>query len=389
MRSRFEGTVETRTTGASRLAPTVRGGRGLTFSLPLSERSPTQVFMTLQRLAGNRAIGDWIASIQRQSSMGQIPVIDVEDLPEEGLSLSEGSKDTEKVKKLQRQLNLRGASPPLVVDGKFGKHTREAVVHFQRGHPSGPDAVEGEVNATLWQLLFESFPAAASESNQSSAAGSASSSAPGKLQPGDHVWVWSDKISTAKGIPRTTWFVGSKNSTDYGGHGTEIYEYVIYADVVKRGQPHMLNPRGSFAWLNNNPGNLSGFPGTPDFGEIRGKYNSTEGLPDFLVFPTIGAGFAAIKPFILNPHGAYLHKSIAQAMYSFCPPEGGDPVKYAKDVVSAIGAPVTLNTKVSELTDSQVDMMVGVIKSHEGTIGGDTLKRDDPRLPKSLRDQLE
>jgi peptidoglycan hydrolase-like protein with peptidoglycan-binding domain len=115
---------------------------------------------TAPTVAGNRARGGWIASVQRQSSTGQIPVIDVEDLPEEGLTLSEGSTNTEKVRKLQRQLNLRGAYPPLVVDGEFGEHTREAVAHFQRSHPSGPGAVEGVANATLWQLLFEGFPAA-------------------------------------------------------------------------------------------------------------------------------------------------------------------------------------------------------------------------------------
>src|SRR4029077_16394924 len=110
------------------------------------------------------------------------------------------------------------------------------------------------------------------------------------------------------------------------------------------------------------------FPGTPDFGEIRGKYNSNEGLPDFLVFPTMDAGYAAIKPFLLNPHGAFIHESIANAMRHFTPPGGGDPVAYANDVVAAIGPPVSLATKVSELSDSQVDTMVVEIKRHEGTV---------------------
>ena len=78
------------------------------------------------------------------------------------------------------------------------------------------------------------------------------------LQLGDHVWYWNGYISLDKNIPRAQWFPGSNpnDPNDYQGHGIEIYNYVIHADEIARGRPHMRNYEGSFAWLNNNPGTL-------------------------------------------------------------------------------------------------------------------------------------
>src|SRR5262245_58807585 len=72
----------------------------------------------------------------------------------------------------------------------------------------------------------------------------------------------------------------------------EISEFVIYADHVKEGKPHMKGKPGTTAWINNNPGNLSG--NKEDVGQIRGKLNWHR----FLIFPTPDAGYDAIPKWL-------------------------------------------------------------------------------------------
>src|SRR3712207_2800711 len=66
------------------------------------------------------------------------------------------------------------------------------------------------------------------------------------LELGDHIWYWNGNISLDKNIPRTQWFPSSSPSdpNDYQGHGIGIYQYVLHADEIARGQPHMKNKPG-------------------------------------------------------------------------------------------------------------------------------------------------
>jgi lysozyme family protein len=66
-------------------------------------------------------------------------------------TLREGSKNTEEVKALQRELREEGYD--LNVDGKFGKKTTEAVKDFQR--QSGLQ-VDGVVGGKTWEQLIDS-----------------------------------------------------------------------------------------------------------------------------------------------------------------------------------------------------------------------------------------
>jgi hypothetical protein len=109
---------------------------------------------------------------------------------------------------------------------------------------------------------------------------------------GDHVWYWNANISLDKNIPRAQWFPGSSpgDPNDYQGHGGEIYHDAIHADEIARGRPAMRNREGSFLWLDNNPGNIAGVPGGPDFGQNPGKFN----WHNFLIFSTWAGGYNAI-----------------------------------------------------------------------------------------------
>ena len=203
--------------------------------------------------------------------------------------------------------------------------------------------------------------------------------APGKLGAGDHVWYWNGQVSTDKDIPRLSWFPSSSGASDYLGHGKEIFQFVVYPDHVKRGQPHMRSGPGTYSWINNNPGNLTA--GGVNVGEYPGKRN----WHNFIVFPTREAGFDAIPRFLkANGYGPL---GIAAAFRRYAPSGDGinNPETYAQRVVDAIGGGVTTETKINELTDDQMREVQNAIAKMEGAIKGDELARDDPRIPPEVR----
>jgi murein DD-endopeptidase MepM/ murein hydrolase activator NlpD len=203
------------------------------------------------------------------------------------------------------------------------------------------------------------------------------------LEFGDHVWYWKGNISLDKDIPRAQWFPGSNphDPNDYQGHGQEIYNFVIHADEIARGRPHMRNHEGSFAWLNNNPGNITGRPGGPDFGQYPGKFN----WHNFLIFPTWADGYNAIALLLRTP--AYVNLSILDAFKKYAPEsDGNNPVAYANAVAAALGVPVT--TRVGDLDDGQMLVMQDKIQEIEGVIAGASLSWDSDEVPAEIADQL-
>ena len=187
------------------------------------------------------------------------------------------------------------------------------------------------------------------------------------LESGDHVWYWAGRSSTANAIPRDDWFPGhSADPLAYKDNGGFIYNFVIYPDHVKCGQPQMTNKTkypGSFAWINNNPGNLSG--PAADIGQYRGKLNgSPPKTPGFLVFPTPDIGRAAIRPWLASNGGSnpYINRSIADAWLAY---DKDDAPRYTKLITAALGVPETkiLNT----LTDQQWEKLLATIKEAEGS----------------------
>jgi hypothetical protein len=204
----------------------------------------------------------------------------------------------------------------------------------------------------------------------------------GQLAPGDHVWYFNGQISTDLDIPRQSWFPGSTSPTDYQGHGDEIFNFVIHANgEIRRGRPHMRSREGSFAWLNNNPGNLTGKAGGTDFGQYRDKFN----WHHFLIFPTFDTGFAAIAAFLRGP--TYRDLNILDAFRRYAPAsDGNDPDSYASAVASAAG--VSTSTLVRDLSDEQMRFMQDKITQIEGSVPGVVLGPDSPELPEEIRSRL-
>ncbi len=199
------------------------------------------------------------------------------------------------------------------------------------------------------------------------------------LQPGDHVWWWNGKMSAGQDIPRLTWFPGSQNDTDYLGHGKEIFQFVVHSDgAVLRGQPHMRGFPGSQAWLNRNPGNITGHPGGRDYGQYPGKFN----WHNFLIFPTRDLGFAAIGALLQSD--SYRNLGLLDAFERYAPAkDGNNPVQYATDVAAAAG--VSPQTAVGTLNPDQLLLVQQKIEQIEGTIPGETFDASSPDLPEEFR----
>jgi hypothetical protein len=217
---------------------------------------------------------------------------------------------------------------------------------------------------------------------------------PDKFEPGDHVWYYAHpnpeipRITADYDVPRDLWFPASKGSTDYEGHGMEVREFVIYETEVKEGWPHMRGKPGTTAWINNNPGNLTG--DSADIGQIKGKKN----WHGFLIFPTYQAGYDAI-PKWLKAYG-YYSKGILEAIEKYAPAsDGNKPVEYANGIVRALrgettasGAAITLQTKLEDLSDTQMLKVQDAIVQAEGTIEGVPHARTDENLPWEIRQRL-
>lgn len=205
------------------------------------------------------------------------------------------------------------------------------------------------------------------------------SNPPTGLGAGDHVWYWNGNVSTEKSIPQKAWF-GTSAPNEYGDHGKEIYEFVIYENTVKRGQPHMRNSKGSFAWLNNNPGNLTAG------GTNVGEYPSKRNWHNFIIFPTPEAGLAGIPTFLkANGYGPL---SIAAAFKKYAPKGDGknDPTHYAQSVADATG--VSIDTKLQDLSDDQLAEVAKAIAKMEGTVEGDEWPIGDPQIPAEVAAML-
>ncbi len=217
---------------------------------------------------------------------------------------------------------------------------------------------------------------------------------PQKFEPGDHVWYYAHpdpdvpRVTADLDVPRDLWFPGSTGKTDYQGHGMEISEYVIYANEIKEGKPHMKGKPGTPAWINNNPGNLSG--NKADVGQLKGKVN----WHYFLIFPTYQAGYDAI-PKWLEAYG-YMPKGILATMRAYAPEsDGNDPDRYAGEIVTALagertadGNTITLDTRLEQLSGTQMVKVQDAIVRAEGTIPGTTHSREDENLPWEIRKRL-
>ena len=118
----------------------------------------------------------------------------------------------------------------------------------------------------------------------------------------------------------------------------------------------MIKSGESWAWRNNNPGNLRK--------GIYSKKNGRIGFSGgFAVFPTVEQGDIALRDLLKNGHQ---HSSLQSMVKSYAPPKDKNKTaKYLKFVLGKLGIK-NPKTMVRDLSQVQFEILVKAIKQFEG-----------------------
>jgi hypothetical protein len=124
----------------------------------------------------------------------------------------------------------------------------------------------------------------------------------------------------------------------------------------------MIKAGGSWAWRNNNPGNLR-----------KGQYSRNNGCigysGGFAVFPTQEQGHAALVDLIKN---GYKDSSLESMIKHYAPPKDRNKTaRYLKFILSQLGIK-NPKTMVRDLTVTQLEKLVKAIEQFEGWKTGKT-----------------
>jgi peptidoglycan hydrolase-like protein with peptidoglycan-binding domain len=150
--------------------------------------------------------------------------------------------------------------------------------------------------------------------------------------------------------------------------GELIDGWLVYPTFARK----IAHGIGTLAWRNNNPGNLT--VATPNDGGMYGDYTRTTGM--YRVFPTYERGRAAIGEYIKGwgAKGKTLH-GLAFLPYG----DAGFEQRYLDLWVKATGA--TPQTRLSDLSDEQIEAMTAAIVEQEGARPGIEAPRSDAPGP--------
>jgi hypothetical protein len=113
---------------------------------------------------------------------------------------------------------------------------------------------------------------------------------------------------------------------------------------------------GARNWRNHNPGNIEYGPFARSFGAI-----GTDGR--FAVFPDYETGRRAKAGLLFDSKG-YRNKTIFGAISRYAPEFENDTMGYARAVAKSLG--VSINTKLSDLSQAQRDVMLDAMQRVEG-----------------------
>lgn len=201
----------------------------------------------------------------------------------------------------------------------------------------------------------------------------APAAAPGPALPPNYVGSTSPREPAAP-----TMGAGEPGSPNIGG-GTPLTSGVLVPDSglpiveiletgpgynkVRLSDGSIVKRTGDRNWRNNNPGNIE----YGDFTRNRGAIG-TDGR--FAIFPDVATGRAA-KQALLFEGKNYKDKTIAEAIYRWAPPSDGNPTA-AYISQAAAGAGVDANTRLSDLTPEQREMMMNAMARVEGMRPGKT-----------------
>lgn len=112
---------------------------------------------------------------------------------------------------------------------------------------------------------------------------------------------------------------------------------------------------GTRAWRNNNPGNIR----MTEFSRRAGAIGEAGG---FAVFPDEQTGMQAIKKLLRGK--SYNNLTIANAVSRYAPPSENNTVAYQRSLERLTG--LSINRRISELSDSELDKVANAIRQIEG-----------------------
>ena len=130
----------------------------------------------------------------------------------------------------------------------------------------------------------------------------------------------------------------------------------------------MVRSGGSWAWRNNNPGNMR-----------KGEYSRENGCigysGGFAVFPTREQGLAALVDLLKN---GYKNSSLQSMIKRYAPPKDKNKTtKYLKFLLSKLDIRDP-KTMIRDLTEKQFDALVKAIEQFEGWKSGKTVVEPRP-----------
>jgi N-acetyl-anhydromuramyl-L-alanine amidase AmpD len=155
--------------------------------------------------------------------------------------------------------------------------------------------------------------------------------------------------------------------------------YVVYANEVRSG--------GVYAWIDNNPGNITAGKWAENHGAFAGKKHG-----GFAIFPDEDTGFSAVIAYISERPD----DSILALMTRYAPPDdgknpmlkGNNPEAYARAIAAKLGVPIT--TVIRTLDDGQKQTFASEIQRIEtGPNGSGTIySYSDAGLPDDIKSRL-
>jgi uncharacterized protein (TIGR02594 family) len=135
---------------------------------------------------------------------------------------------------------------------------------------------------------------------------------------------------------------------------------------------HLLRTGGTIAWRFNNPGNLRpAKPGVAIYGAIG--VGKTKNNGEFLIFSSYEKGRAEKKALLRRKYNertiytmlAGVPDKNGNVVQGYAPEsDNNDPQAYADSISTATGFPTT--TKISDLTDAQLDSVLDAMEKKEG-----------------------
>ena len=151
-----------------------------------------------------------------------------------------------------------------------------------------------------------------------------------------------------------------------------IYKVLSVGNGVKYISPDgsgFIRQNGSRTWRNMNPGAIR-------YGEFTKQYGACGKAGGFAVFPTEEHGMNALKGLLCSDN--YKNLTIAAAIYKWAPPFENNTRAYQRHLSKMTG--LKLNTRLNQLTPSELDKVANAIKFLEGWKVGKEETFENPKI---------